>query len=104
MEFVRVKTDNWPFADSENTAVFTTRQVFDDGQPILYVSHDADDGAWQFHTGGTGVSAGDALVVCLKNVVELDPAICALADLPLGWIAERKNKGRPWERRPRQHG
>jgi hypothetical protein len=36
------------FADSLNTAVFTSKYVLNYDSPILYVFHDEDDGAWQF--------------------------------------------------------
>ena len=35
-------SDEWPFADSSNTATITTRQVLHEGQPVLFVSHDSD--------------------------------------------------------------
>ncbi len=89
--------NDWPFRDSENTAVFTTRHVVDDGAPILRVSHDADDGSWQFHTGGTP-SAKDARILALREVVELDPSVARLADLPPGWVAVRSGVGAAWER------
>ena len=50
----------------KNVAVFTTRQVVHDGQPILWVTHDEDDGAWQFHTGGSADEA-DAMIVGLRT-------------------------------------
>jgi len=89
---------DWPFADPENVAVFTTIQVMRLGQPILYASHDDEDGAWQFHTGVAGASEGDAMVVSLSEVVEHDPTIRQLADLPCGWLAERDDIGSPWRR------
>ena len=92
--------DEWPFADPKNVAVFTTTQVFQLRQPILRVSHDAEDGAWQFHTGAQ-VSSGDFMIVALEEVVEHDPTICELADLPCGWFAERDSIGRPWMRTQR---
>ena len=90
--------DDWPFEDPENVAVMTVRQIIDDGRPILRVSHDVDDGMWQFLTGGT-VRMDDALVVSLRSVYRLDPSIGELADLPLGWTAERSAPEVPWERR-----
>ena len=90
---------DWPFADPPNVAVFSTRQVFRSGQPILHVSHDADDGAWQFHAGST-VAEADAMVVALQEVLAHDPSIAELADLPLGWFAERTAAGQPWVRHP----
>ena len=89
----------WPFADPRNVAVFTTRQVLREGKPILHVAHDADDGAWQFHDGGSAHSA-DAMVVALEEVFARDPSVAALADLPLGWCADRESADRPWVRHP----
>ena len=93
--------DEWPFADPKNVAVFTTMQVVRLGQPILHVSHDGEDGAWQFHSGAQKVFAGDAMIVALQEIVEHDPTICELADLPCGWFAERDNVGSPWRRAQR---
>ena len=90
--------DDWPFADPKNVAVFTTKQVLRLRQPILHVSHDADDGTWQFHTGAAQVSAVDAMIVALHEIVEYDPTIRELADLPCGWFAERERIGSPWRR------
>ena len=41
-------TPDWPFADPTNVATITVRQIVRDGQPILHVSHDHEDGGWQF--------------------------------------------------------
>ena len=97
----RSTRDDWPFPDPKNVAVFTTIQVLRLRQPILHVSHDDQDGVWQFHTGAQQVSAGDAMIVALSEMVEHDPSICELADLPCGWYAERDGVGTPWRRAPR---
>lgn len=89
--------DDWPFDDPENVASITVRQILQGGQPILYVSHDADDRMWQFLTGGP-VDVADAMIVSLREVYSLDPSIGELADLPLGWTAERSASGKPWQR------
>jgi hypothetical protein len=65
--------------------VITTSQVLE-GAVILYASHDADDGGWQFHA-GEDVNVDDARVVALRRTVELDNFVIALADLLLGWFA-----------------
>jgi len=88
---------DWLFRDPENTAVFTTRQVVDDGAPILRVSHDADDDSWQFHAAGTPRLA-DARILALREVIDLDPSVAALADLPPGWVAVRASPHTPWVR------
>jgi hypothetical protein len=90
-------TLNWPFQDPQNVAIFTTRHVIKDGNPILFVSHDADDGAWQFHSGDS-VSSKDALIVALSEIVEIDPTIAELADLPLGHKASRASRSDSWIR------
>jgi hypothetical protein len=90
----------WPFDDPENVATMTVRQITHGGQPILLVSHDADDGMWQFLTGGP-VEMTDAMIVGLGEVYRIDQSIGELADLPLGWTAERSAPGQPWRRSSR---
>ncbi len=87
---------NWLFDGLPNTAVLTTHQILE-GEAILYVSHDEDDGAWQFHS-GERVDGSNAKVVALKRVVELDRSVMQLADLPMGWIATRSQADTEWQR------
>jgi hypothetical protein len=89
--------DEWPFADSENVATLTTRQVVEDGEPILIVFHYADDGMWQLSTAASFEEA-DAMIVSLREVFDIDPSIGELADLPPGWRASRRAAGEPWQR------
>lgn len=89
----------WPFNDPENVATMTVRQVTHDGQPILRVLHDSDDGMWQFLIGGP-VAMADAMLVSLREVYVMDRSIGELADLPLGWTATRSAVGLPWHRVP----
>src|SRR3954464_15647273 len=89
----------WPFADPENVLVFTSRDIVQYGMWVHYVSHDAGDGAWQFHSvKGAPVSESDARVVLLKNIVAQDPSLLSLADLPIGWCAWREAKESLWRR------
>ena len=90
----------WPFADKPNVAVFTTKSVASGKDSILFVSHDADDGSWQF-LGSDELTEGTASVVGLSSVVRLDASIAELADLPLGWIAHRETRRDPWTREAR---
>ncbi len=89
----------WPFQDAENTAVFTTKQIVKDYKPVLYVAHDADDGEWQFHSGGIARDE-DVTIIALSEMVELDSTITHLADLPVGWEASRNSRSENWKRRP----
>jgi hypothetical protein len=88
----------WPFEDPPNTASITTRQVLE-GAPVLLVTHDADDGSWQFLCGITDDSV-DGRVVGLGRICERDPTLRQLADLPEGWRAWRASTEAPWERAP----
>jgi hypothetical protein len=86
----------WPFDEAKNLGVFTTKQVIEEGYPILLVTHD-DEGDWQFLCGTTN-DTEDARLVCLKEIVENHPSVVELADLPMGWQAQRDAADQPWER------
>lgn len=92
-----MEESEWPFEDQENTWAFTTKAVIERGEPVLYVWHDADDGAWQFRD-GSDAEIEDIIVVGLGEVVGKDPTLKSLADLPLGWCAWRKDKSDMWKR------
>jgi hypothetical protein len=86
----------WRFDDSPRVAVFTTTHVVRARKPILYIAHDNEDGAWQFHS-GDDVSTDDAMIVALEEIVKIDPSVEDVADLPLGCYATRTDPGAPWK-------
>ena len=88
---------NWRFTEPENQAVITLRQILSDGEPILHVTHDLEDGGWQF-LGWGDAKEEDAKVVALRTIVRLDPSVQELADLPPGWHAWRRAANEPWQR------
>ena len=90
-------TSAWPFEQPKNCAVISLRKIIFDGDPILYVSHDADDHGWQF-LGLEAVEPKNAVVVSLEEVVRIDESILEVADLPVGWCAWRESKTAPWRR------
>jgi hypothetical protein len=65
---------------------------------VTYVSHDVEDGAWQF-PGDSMSDGGGRVLSCLYHPIDRDPSLAELADLPLGWYAERGKVGEPWVRR-----
>jgi hypothetical protein len=87
----------WPFEDPPNVAVFTVRRILEGGRPIIHVCHDDEDGAWQFHDGGPP-TMDQAMIVSLHCMLNHDPTIAELADLPCGWEAKRTGPGKPWKR------
>jgi len=89
--------DQWPFADPENVAVITLKSIAMGRTPVLHVTHDAEDGMWQFLDGST-VSEEDASIVALETITRIDFSVMELADLPLGWYAYRSTPHEPWRR------
>ena len=88
---------DWPFADPPDVAVFTTRAILEDGAWIASVSHDAEDGAWQFHDAGPGsADMAEARVVSLRQIAKRDPTVRDTLDLPPGGRASRDAPGSPW--------
>ena len=80
----------------------TTRHVMEAGWPILLVTHDDDDGAWQFVNGhGDTDDTESAMVIRAVGILAVDATISELVDLPLGWRAWRETADAPWERGPR---
>lgn len=66
---------------------------------LRLVTHDADDGVWQF-LDGEHVFEEDGEMVSLAEMFLFEPELLALADLPLGWYAWRPHPGAPWRRQP----
>lgn len=87
---------SWPFPDAVNTASFTTRQVLEGLCPIAEVYHD-HDGDWQFLC-GTTTDVADLKLVCMGCMLERDPSLSGLADLPPGWRAVREDPHSEWSR------
>ena len=72
------------FKEDLNVAVFTTRFVIREGEPILYVFHHEEDGAWEFISATQAVCDSDYLIVALAQIIDRDAAILELADLQQG--------------------
>ena len=85
----------FPFQDSPNTAVVTGVHVLDEKKPILYVSHDDDDGCWQFLCGDEH-NIEDSRVISLQEIYEIDKSIKDVARLEYGKCAYRKDENSKW--------
>jgi hypothetical protein len=91
--------DAWPFADPPEAEVIALDRILRGEAPLLLVTHDEDDGSWQF-LDGEHVFEEDATVVRLGEIVQLEPSLRGLADLPPGWYAWRTSADGPWLRAP----
>ena len=99
---MNAREEDWAFLDPPNTAVITNVRILDGTAWVHYVTHDEDDGAWQFHPASGQATMKEAAVTSLKRIVEIDPRIEELADLPLGWHAWREEEESPWTRTSRK--
>lgn len=88
----------WLFDQPRNCAAISLRQIVTEGAPVLLVSHDENDHGWQFLDGSETPSSADAVIVSMSRVVESDPTLFELADLPPGWRAWRESVNEPWVR------
>ena len=85
------------FEDPLDTAVFTTRFVVKDKKEITYVTHDEEDGNWQFLSNDVFEDYRQVImIVGLGEIIEIDKTVLEIADLPLGYIATRQSSKDKW--------
>lgn len=92
-----INSQNWPFDQAENVTCITTRQVLENGLPVLSVLHYSDDDSWAFLCGTTD-DPNDGRVIAMKQAVEMDESVLSVADLPPGWRAYRESVYSTWIR------
>lgn len=90
------KAVEFKFKDEETKPTFVCSHVLNKEKPILYASHDSD-GDWQFLCGGDDHTEADANIISLKQVVELDPTVNDLYEMPKNVGAERKSIKDKWK-------
>lgn len=73
--------------ESTKQVVFTAKAIVAGSEAIKYVIHDSD-GDWHFMP-DHAVTAQDASVVSLADIVSLDPSVDNALGIPVGSIAER---------------
>ena len=89
---------NWKFPDPPHTRIFLSETVHNGTEPVTYVCRDAEDGSWQF-LGDSMSDGGGPVISCFHHPIDRDPSLVELADLPLGWYAERVKVGETWIRK-----
>lgn len=75
-------------------AVFTTKYILKDKNPIIYVVHD-EDGEWQF-LGEQNITQEDIMIVSLKNILDYDLSIQNILKLENGFEATRRCQNCDW--------
>lgn len=86
---------DWKFSDPPHTTVYLSKKVHEGAEPVTFVLRDKD-GDWQF-LGETYIESG-GVAVCFHHPIDSDPTLKEIADIPLGWCAERTEPGSSWER------
>lgn len=87
---------DWKFPDPPHTGVYLSKTVHERTKPVTFVSHDPD-GHWQF-LGDSMDNGGGPVLVCFHHPIDADPTLKELADLSIGWYAERDKPGETWTR------
>ncbi|MFI7218047.1 hypothetical protein [Micromonospora maritima] len=77
------------------TPCIQTPEVFERHEPVLRISHDADDGLWQL-VGSSDAVGSNGKLRHLHHAVDEDPSLIDVLDLPPGHTAVRTALGRPW--------
>jgi hypothetical protein len=81
-----------------DTAVFTTKYVIEDKKTIVLVTHDIEDGAWQFFSDDSFVNFEEvAKVVGFQELINMDNSLLQILDMPLGYSATRKDEFDNWK-------
>ena len=89
--------DSWLFDQPRNCAAVCLRSIAEGRAPVLLVAHNDDDHSWQF-LDGEPVRMDSVVLVSMASVIDADPTLHQLADLPAGWEASRTSVGAPWQR------
>ncbi len=90
------KKPSYQFSEPKNQACMTCSHVLDSKAPILFVSHDTDDGGWQFLCGAGTHEVDDGRTISMLEAATLDPTVNALYEMPMGVCAERKTVDGEW--------
>ncbi|HCE3716042.1 hypothetical protein CGK04_23345 [Vibrio parahaemolyticus] len=85
----------WNFDQDKNVAALITKQVVEQGLPILQVIHYSDDHSWAFMCGTTS-NPSDTLVVSMEQAVSFDVSLYEIATMSPGCIASRNSVEEGW--------
>lgn len=81
--------------------VATEREVMEKGWPILLVLHEPGAPAgWRFLHGEDDLAGTEFISVHIQQILEHDPSVAAVAQLPPGWRAWRSSEDDQWETAP----
>ena len=88
-------TTEWKFDTPSNSGCVTTRQVMEEGYPILAVLHD-EDGGWQVLC-ETTQNPNDGMLISLDCMYEKFPIIGEFLNIKHGYEAIRETEQSEWK-------
>ena len=84
------------FKNAPNTACIVCQHVLDGKNPITFISHDEEDGMWQFLCSEDHILE-DVRLISLAEAFQIDESISQAADLPRGFVMERTEAKGRWK-------
>ena len=82
------------FKEANNMAVFTTKFVVIDKKEITKVTHDDEDGAWQFFSSDNFDNFEQVVkIVGLGEIIKIDSSVLEIADMPIDILLIENLKG-----------
>src|SRR5687767_10513734 len=93
--------DHPGFHGTQEKFPYSCVHVLEQNHPVLRVTHDTGDGAWQFLCGCVH-DVSEGRLVCIGCILERDATLGQLADLPIGWCADRESLDSSWVRGPNE--
>ncbi|MDH5573574.1 MAG: hypothetical protein OEY89_17550, partial [Gammaproteobacteria bacterium] len=88
--------NDWPFDKPEDHLVITLKEISNKETPILYVRHFKDDSDWLFIKLDEAVIE-DYTTVPISTIIDIDPTVKEIANIPPGWHAWRESIDDEWE-------
>ena len=85
---------NKKFNESLSTAVLTSKYVMKHASPIVCIAHN-NDGVWEFW-GKELIDEAEIMVVSLGQIINIDPSVLDVADMPVEFNAIRDSKENAW--------
>lgn len=84
------------FKDAPDTACIICQHVLAGENPITFISHDKEDGMWQFLCSEDHILE-DVRLISLAEAFQIDESIGQVADLPRGFVMERTEPKGRWK-------
>lgn len=84
------------FKDAPDTACIICQHVLDRKNSITFISHDEEDGMWQFLC-SEDHNLENVRLISLAEAFQIDGSIGQVADLPRGFVMERTEPKGRWK-------